>query len=99
MKILDKPENIYRENMHKPCLAQHAALLVREDGGDAGWLLPQFEKLTRFLDNYYSHHRDAETGLYYWQTDLAIGVDNDPCTFFRPAGRIMAFTKRKEKVV
>ena len=86
MKILDKPENIYQENMHKPCLAQHAALLVREDGGDAGWLLPQFEKLTRFLDNYYSHHRDAETGLYYWQTDLAIGVDNDPCTFFRPAG-------------
>lgn len=85
LKILEKPENIYQENMHKPCLAQHAVLLVREDG-DAGWLAPVFEKLRLFLDNYYYYHRHEETGLYYWQTDLAIGVDNDPCTFFRPAG-------------
>lgn len=85
LKILDKPADIYAENMHKPCLAQHAALLVREEGGEAGWLGPLFGKLEAFLENYYRHHRHEATGLYYWQTDLAIGVDNDPCTFFRPA--------------
>ena len=33
-----KPGHIYEENMHKPCLAEHAAFLVKADGGDAGWL-------------------------------------------------------------
>ena len=27
----------------------------------------------------------AGTGLAYWQTDFAIGVDNDPSAFYRPA--------------
>ena len=39
-----------------------------------------------FIRNYQTHHRHAETGLFYWQDDLAIGVDNDPSTFFRPKG-------------
>jgi putative isomerase len=38
-----------------------------------------------FINNYQSHHRHRATGLYYWQDDLAIGVDNDPSTFFRPS--------------
>ena len=29
------------------------------------------------------HHRHAR-GLYFWQTDMSIGVDNDPCTYYRP---------------
>ena len=28
-----KPEDIYKENMHKPCLAQHAAFIVQQNGG------------------------------------------------------------------
>jgi len=73
-------------NMHKPCLAQHAAFLVKLNGGDAEWLRDEFPKMQAFVDCYYNHYRDKATGLYYWQTDECIGVDNDPCTFFRPYG-------------
>ena len=79
-----RPADIYASNMHKPCLAQHAAFLVCEDGGDAGWLRAGFGRLEAFLRNYRDHRRHAATGLYVWQDDLAIGVDNDPAVFFRP---------------
>lgn len=81
-----KPADIYATNMHKPCIAQHAALLVREAGGDAEWLRDGFPRMRAFIRNYQEHHRHAATGLFYWQDDLAIGVDNDPATFFRPKG-------------
>ncbi|MBE3037493.1 MAG: glycoside hydrolase family 37 [Chloroflexi bacterium] len=78
-----KPSDIYSANMHKPVLAQHAAFLVQQDGGDAEWLREGFYFLQTFLNNYRNHHRHA-SGLYFWQNDSAIGVDNDPCTYFRP---------------
>lgn len=81
-----RPQDIYKENMHKPVLAQHAAFLTKQNGGDANWLREKFFLLQAFINNYQSHHRHKPTGLYYWQTDLAIGVDNDPSTFFRPPG-------------
>ncbi|MBN2214012.1 MAG: glycoside hydrolase family 37 [Bacteroidales bacterium] len=80
-----RPENIYDVNMHKPVLAQHAAFLTQINGGDAGWIREKFYHLQSFVNNYKAHHRDKATGLYYWQNDVAIGVDNDPCTFYRPA--------------
>lgn len=79
----EPPPDPYRVNMHKPCLAQHAAFLVREADGDAEWLRDDIMYLQYFLNNYRNHHRH-ECGLYFWQTDHAIGVDNDPCTFGRP---------------
>ncbi|MBC8099180.1 MAG: glycoside hydrolase family 37 [Armatimonadetes bacterium] len=79
-----KALNPYRENMHKPVLAQHAAFITQQNGGDAEWLRDKFYYLLTFLNNYRNHHRHA-TGLYFWQSDLMIGVDNDPCTYFRPA--------------
>lgn len=79
-----KPENIYKTNMHKPVLAQHAAFLVKQQNGNAEWIREKFSFLQAFINNYQSHHRHKPTGLYYWQNDLAIGVDNDPSTFFRP---------------
>lgn len=81
-----KPGNIYQTNMHKPVLAQHAAFLTKQNGGNAGWLKEKFYLLQAFINNYEAHHRHQATGLYYWQNDLAIGVDNDPSTFFRPPG-------------
>ena len=39
-----------------------------------------------FVNAYRNHHRHKPTGLYYWQTDRGIGVDNDPSTFGRPPG-------------
>ena len=80
----DRPADIYSSNMHKPCLAQHAAFLIQQDDGDAEWMREHFYALQSFLNNYRSHHRHSATGLYFWQNDHAIGVDNDPCTFGRP---------------
>jgi hypothetical protein len=81
-----KPANIYQTNMHKPVIAQHAAFLTRLNNGDAEWLREKFSLMQAFINNYETHHRHKPTGLYYWQDDLAIGTDNDPSTFFRPAG-------------
>lgn len=72
-----------KSNMHKPCLAQHAAFLIKNAGSDAQWLRPYFPRLLRFVDCYRENFRH-ENGLYYWHDDAAIGVDNDPCTFYRP---------------
>jgi len=71
-------------NMHKPCLAQHAAFLTRLAGGDAEWLRERFYFLQAFVNRYKNHQRHKATGLYYWIDDSAIGVDNDPATFMRP---------------
>ncbi len=70
-------------NVHKPCLAQHAAFIVESYHGDAEWLRPHFSKLLKFMDYYY-HNQRHESGLYFWINDCAIGVDNDPCTYYRP---------------
>ena len=78
-----RPEKIYDENMHKPVLAQHAAFIVTNNGGDAEWIRESFPKVQAFVNNYRNHHRHS-CGLYYWQTDNRIGVDNDPCTYYRP---------------
>jgi putative isomerase len=77
-----RSEHIYEENMHKPCLAQHAAFLAEADG-DVEWLRPKIYHLQTFLNNYRNHHRHS-CGVYFWQNDRAIGVDNDPCTYYRP---------------
>jgi putative isomerase len=79
-----RPRNIYEHNMHKPVLAQHSAFLVQQDGGDAEWLRDLFYPLQTFIGAYKFHHRHR-CGLYYWQDDERIGVDSDPCTYFRPA--------------
>ena len=69
-------------NGHKPCLVQHAAFIVKQTG-DTSWIAPYFDKLCRFVDSFMTHNRH-ENGLYFWIDDCAIGVDNDPCTFYRP---------------
>jgi putative isomerase len=80
---LERPVNPYAENMHKPVLAQHAAFITQLQDDDAEWLRDRFYYLLTFLGNYRNHHRHA-CGIYFWQNDFAIGVDNDPCTYFRP---------------
>ena len=80
-----RPENIYIVNMHKPVLAQHAAFITQINGGNAEWIREKFFHLQAFVNNYKAHHKDKATGLFFWQSDVAIGVDNDPATFYRPA--------------
>ncbi len=81
-----KERNPWKSNMHKPTLAQHAAFITRTMNGDAEWLREQFYFLQAFEAKYMNFHRDRITGLLYWETDEAIGVDNDPSTFYRPQG-------------
>jgi putative isomerase len=76
--------NPWKSNMHKPTLAQHAAFVVQNMNGDAEWLRDDFYMLQAFVNNYLNFHRHPATGLIYWETDEAIGVDNDPSTFYRP---------------
>ncbi|MBN2762876.1 MAG: glycoside hydrolase family 37, partial [Bacteroidales bacterium] len=76
--------NPWKSNMHKPTLAQHAAFIVQQMNGDAEWLRDDFYRLQAFVSKYLNFHRHKATGLIYWETDEAIGVDNDPCTFYRP---------------
>lgn len=83
-KELMAQADTYATNMHKPCLAQHAAFLVRENGGDAEWLRESMFHLQAFVNRYKNHQRHAATGLYFWNDDMAIGVDNDPSTYMRP---------------
>ncbi len=72
-----------KSNMHKPCLAQHAAFIVKNNGEDVEWLKTYFSDLLRFID-YYMHNFRHNNGIYFWYDDGAIGVDNDPSTFYRP---------------
>ncbi len=81
-----KTRNPWKSNMHKPTLAQHAAFIVRNTDGDAEWLREDFYYLQAFVNKYLNFHRHKATGLLYWETDEAIGVDNDPSTFYRPYG-------------
>ncbi len=79
-----RPADIYSTNMHKPVIAQHAAFLTKLNNGNAEWLRDKFNRMQAFITNYQTHDLNKETGLFFWQDDLAIGVDNDPSTFFRP---------------
>jgi hypothetical protein len=76
--------NPWKSNMHKPTLAQHAAFIVQNMNGDAEWLREDFYTLQAFVNKYLNFHKHKATGLIYWETDEAIGVDNDPSTFYRP---------------
>lgn len=70
-------------NIHKPCLAQHIAFIIKKTG-ESEWIRPYICGLEKFISYYREHCMHKETGLYYWITDEMIGVDNDPCTFYRP---------------
>ena len=74
------------KNIHKPCLAQHLAFILEQTDNDISWVKDKLPKLEAFIDWYRRTSKHAPTGLYYFLDDTAIGVDNDPCMFFRPNG-------------
>ncbi len=78
----ERYENWGETNIHKPCLAQHTAFIIKKYN-KADWIAPYFDKLCKFVD-YYINNCRHETGIYFWIDDGAIGVDNDPSTFYRP---------------
>ena len=88
MPIYITPEGAFPQfsdmptNVHKPVLAQHAAFICKKIK-DYTWLKKYFSKMERYLE-YYETNCKHECGLYVWIDDCAIGVDNDPCTYYRP---------------
>ena len=71
------------ENIHKPCLVQHTVFVIEQNGNDAEWVRDKFPLFERFIA-WYETNAKHESGLFVWINDSAIGVDNDPCTFYRP---------------
>lgn len=82
--IIEGWGNLFDNNMHKPCLAQHAAFIIQNEGGDAEWLREKFYYLQSFVDAYYHHYRHRPTGLYVFANDKGTGTDNDPTQYYRP---------------
>lgn len=72
-------------NIHKPNLAQHALFICQKSGNNGDWLKDKFYLIETYL-GFYENKCKHESGLYFWIDDFAIGVDNDPCTFYRPKG-------------
>ncbi len=79
---IDEAEE-FTTNMHKPVLAQHIAFILKSVPDDTEWFRPYIDNIDRFLKAYITHAKH-ENGLFFWFDDAGIGVDNDPCTFFRP---------------
>lgn len=77
------PNGEEERNIHKPCLAQHALFISECHGNDADWLRDKLYLIEKYIE-WYDINSLHESGLYVWITDNAIGVDNDPCTFYRP---------------
>ena len=71
-------------NSAKPVLVQHG-LFIAKAQRDVQWLRPLYPAFQKYL-NYYRNTCLHESGLFYFQDDACIGVDNDPCTFYRPKG-------------
>ncbi len=75
-------KNMPHRNVHKPVLCQHVAFILKYNG-DTSWVREIYPKLKKFV-SYYEENAKHESGLFYFFDDFAIGVDNDPSTFYRP---------------
>ena len=78
-------EDMRKTNMHKPVIAQQIASVLQRSGAELSWIKPCVPKLEAFENRYFTDFREAETGLFRWKDDFAVGVDNDPAVFYRPA--------------
>lgn len=68
-------------NQSKPFLCQ-SALNVSEYTGDFSWF--DVNGLISYLQYYEIHQKNESTGLFVWENDIMIGIDNNPTVFFRP---------------
>ena len=75
--------NASSKNQAKPVFGQ-LGLLAADQRGEVGWLAPHFDTILRFYDAWTAHNTSS-IGLLVWGDDVAVGDDNDPTTFGRPA--------------
>ncbi len=81
-KSMDFACKMPHKNVHKPVLAQHVAFILKYTD-DTAWVKEIYHKLKAFI-SFYENNAKHESGLFYFFDDFAIGVDNDPSTFYRP---------------
>lgn len=67
-------------NQHKPFLCQ-SALQAAEFANDYDWI--DVRKLVLYLQYYEMRQYDARSGLFVWQDDIMIGIDNNPTAYYR----------------
>lgn len=68
-------------NQHLPFLCRFA-LLAGEFVGEYDRFNP--EKLINYIRYYERNQYDKNSGLFFWQDDIMIGIDNNPTVFYRP---------------
>ena len=70
-------------NMHKPFLCSQMCL-ISDYTGDYAWMEEFLPGVAKYFDCYDQYYFHENSGLYVWQDDIMIGMDNDPATFGRP---------------
>lgn len=68
-------------NQMKPFLCG-ATLNVSEFINDFDWF--DENQLIKYIEFYENNQKDDRTGLFFWQDDIMIGIDNNPTVYFRP---------------
>ena len=76
----DEHKNGVPLNQHKPFLCQ-AALQAAEFVNDYDWI--DVDKLALYLHYYEKYQFNERCGLYIWQDDIMIGIDNNPTVYYR----------------
>jgi len=71
------PEMGHRAFQMKPFLAQ-GAFLAAVALDDWSWLTPHYETLVKAVTRRELTHRDASTGLFFWDNAMQSGADNNP---------------------
>lgn len=67
-------------NQHLPFLCQ-LTLLADEFSGGFDY---DKEKLVKYMRYYEKKQYDKKSGLFFWQDDIMVGIDNNPTVFYRP---------------
>lgn len=75
-------KNMPHRNVHKPVLAQHVAFICKYHK-DIPWVKKVYPGLKKLI-SFYEENARHESGLFFFFDDFAIGVDNDPSTWYRP---------------
>lgn len=68
-------------NQHLPFLCQFV-LLASEFFGGSDWF--DVEKLIKYIRYFEEKQYDKNSGLFFWQDDIMVGIDNNPTVFYRP---------------
>lgn len=68
-------------NQHLPFLCQFA-LLASEFSGGFEWF--DIDKIIKYMQYCEARQYDGDSGLFFWQDDIMIGIDNNPTVFYRP---------------